>query len=62
MENENGKPREVKFDGYEERIGWNVDWQEGLKWMREGDIHISEAQKHPTFCRKKKEYAESVAG
>ena len=63
MKIENVKEREVKFDGYEERIGWNVDWQEGLKWMREGDIHISEKHKStPLFVGKKKEYAESVAG
>ena len=54
---ENVKEREVKFDGYEGRIGWNVHWQEGLKWMREGDIHISvlrEAQKHPTCSQEKR--------
>jgi len=61
---ENVKEREVKFDGYEGRIGWNVHWQEGSKWMR-GDIHISvlrEAQKSTPLVLRKKEYAESVAG
>jgi hypothetical protein len=46
---------QVKFDGYEERIGWNVDWQEGLIKVdaRGRHPHLREAQKLPTFSGKR---------